>query len=159
MKNTGVVRKIDELGRLVIPKEIRKNLNIHNGEDLQIYVENDNIVLKRHKKILTINECINKYIRVFKKFFNSSIFIVDRDNVIVSSTEDFDINSLKLTKVFEERTSLNGVYNNKYYYISPLIVDADVISAILIVNDKEIEEKDIMLVNILKNLLESEYNL
>ena len=47
MKNTGVVRKIDDLGRIVIPKEIRKSLNIRNGEDLQIFVDNDNIVLKK----------------------------------------------------------------------------------------------------------------
>ena len=37
--DTGVVRKIDELGRIVIPKEIRKNLNIRNGEDVSIFVK------------------------------------------------------------------------------------------------------------------------
>ena len=49
MKNTGVIRKIDELGRIVIPKEIRKNLNIRNGEDVQIFVEEDKIVLKKYR--------------------------------------------------------------------------------------------------------------
>ena len=56
MKNTGVIRKIDSLGRIVIPKEIRKNLNIHNGEDVQIYIEEDKIILKKYQKVLTIKE-------------------------------------------------------------------------------------------------------
>ena len=56
MKNTGVVRKIDELGRIVIPKEIRKTLNIGTGEDLQIFVENDSIVLKKYIKMLSLKE-------------------------------------------------------------------------------------------------------
>ena len=41
MKATGVIRRIDELGRIVIPKEIRKNLRIKEGENLEIYVDNE----------------------------------------------------------------------------------------------------------------------
>ena len=48
MKSTGIIRRIDDLGRLVIPKEIRKNLRIKNGENLEIFVnEEDNIILKK----------------------------------------------------------------------------------------------------------------
>lgn len=49
--DTGVVRKIDELGRIVIPKEIRKNLNIRNGEDVSIFVKDNMIVLKSMKEL------------------------------------------------------------------------------------------------------------
>ena len=46
MKATGVVRRIDELGRIVIPKEIRKNLRIRDGENIEIYTDiNNNIIL------------------------------------------------------------------------------------------------------------------
>ena len=45
MKTTGVIRRIDELGRIVIPKEIRKNLRIKNGDSLEIFLESDNIIL------------------------------------------------------------------------------------------------------------------
>ena len=48
MKSTGIIRRIDELGRIVIPKEIRKNLRIKEGENLEIYIENDNIILKKY---------------------------------------------------------------------------------------------------------------
>ncbi|NFO48178.1 AbrB/MazE/SpoVT family DNA-binding domain-containing protein [Clostridium botulinum] len=48
MKATGIVRKVDELGRLVIPMELRRNLNIAEKDALEIYVEGDNIILKKY---------------------------------------------------------------------------------------------------------------
>ncbi len=48
MKQTGVTRKIDELGRIVIPKEIRKNLGIRDGETLEIFTSEDSIILKKY---------------------------------------------------------------------------------------------------------------
>ena len=44
MSTTGIIRRIDELGRIVIPKEIRKNLRIKNGDNLEILVEGENII-------------------------------------------------------------------------------------------------------------------
>ena len=48
MKTTGVVRRIDDLGRIVIPKEIRRTLRIHDGESLEIFVDNEIITLKKY---------------------------------------------------------------------------------------------------------------
>ena len=47
MKSTGVVRRIDELGRIVLPIEIRKNLSIENRDTVEIFVEEDKIILKK----------------------------------------------------------------------------------------------------------------
>ena len=47
--STGIVRRIDELGRIVVPKEIRKNLRLKNGDNLEIVVEGENIILKKLK--------------------------------------------------------------------------------------------------------------
>ena len=53
MKATGVVRRIDDLGRIVIPKEIRRNLRIHEGDSLEIYIEGkDSIIFKKCKSLL-----------------------------------------------------------------------------------------------------------
>lgn len=46
MRATGIVRRVDELGRVVIPKEIRKNLHIKDGDPLEMYIDNDGLVLK-----------------------------------------------------------------------------------------------------------------
>ena len=45
MINTGIIRKIDDLGRIVLPKELRKNLNINSGDDLQIIIDNEKIIM------------------------------------------------------------------------------------------------------------------
>jgi len=49
MKSTGIVRKVDELGRIVIPIELRKNLNINIKDSLEIFISNDKIVLKKYE--------------------------------------------------------------------------------------------------------------
>ncbi|ASK61724.1 transition state regulator Abh [Virgibacillus phasianinus] len=49
MKSTGIVRKVDELGRVVIPKELRKTLDINEKDPLEIYVDNDKILFKKYK--------------------------------------------------------------------------------------------------------------
>lgn len=46
MRATGIVRRVDELGRIVIPKEIRKNLHIKDGDPLEMYIDNDGLVMK-----------------------------------------------------------------------------------------------------------------
>lgn len=49
MKSTGIVRKVDELGRVVLPIELRRTLNIDIKDSLEIYVENDSIILKKYE--------------------------------------------------------------------------------------------------------------
>lgn len=49
MKSTGIVRNIDELGRIVIPMEIRKSMGISSSDPIEIYVENENIILRKHR--------------------------------------------------------------------------------------------------------------
>lgn len=53
MKSTGIVRKVDELGRVVIPIELRRNLGIEEKDALEIYVDDDKIVLKKYKPNMT----------------------------------------------------------------------------------------------------------
>lgn len=49
MKSTGIVRRIDDLGRCVIPKEIRRNLNIDEGDPMEIFVDGDKIILRKYQ--------------------------------------------------------------------------------------------------------------
>ena len=51
MKSTGVIRRIDDLGRIVIPKEIRKNLKIREGDTLEFYISGSEIILKKFSLI------------------------------------------------------------------------------------------------------------
>ena len=76
MRTTGIVRKIDELGRIVLPKELRKNLNIHTGDDFQILVEEEKIILEKYSRLINIETDIIKIINIFKNVYNYNIFIV-----------------------------------------------------------------------------------
>lgn len=53
MKSTGIVRKVDELGRIVLPAELRRTLNIAEKDPLEIYVDGDSVILRKHE-----NRCI-----------------------------------------------------------------------------------------------------
>ncbi len=53
MKSTGIVRKVDELGRVVIPIELRRTLDIHEKDSMEIYVDDETIVLRKHKPNMT----------------------------------------------------------------------------------------------------------
>ncbi|WP_164215613.1 AbrB/MazE/SpoVT family DNA-binding domain-containing protein [Virgibacillus sp. YIM 98842] len=53
MKSTGIVRKVDELGRVVIPIELRRTLDIHEKDAMEIYVDTDKIILKKYKPNMT----------------------------------------------------------------------------------------------------------
>lgn len=56
MKSTGIVRKVDELGRVVIPKELRRKFHIAEKDGLEIYVEDDRIILKKYEPSCTFCE-------------------------------------------------------------------------------------------------------
>ncbi|MCI7302194.1 MAG: AbrB/MazE/SpoVT family DNA-binding domain-containing protein, partial [Clostridia bacterium] len=49
MKNTGIVRRIDDLGRVVVPRELRRSLQIENGDEVETFMEGDRIILKKYE--------------------------------------------------------------------------------------------------------------
>lgn len=86
MKATGVVRRIDDLGRIVIPKEIRKNLRIREGENLEIYIENEErIVLQKYSLLNKIDDLAQSFTDAINMFTNHNILITDTDNIIAFS--------------------------------------------------------------------------
>ena len=70
MKQTGVTRKIDELGRIVIPKEIRKNLGIRDGESLEIYTSDDSIILKKYYEVKKLEDVCDKLCEMIKNIYD-----------------------------------------------------------------------------------------
>ena len=56
LNKSGITRRIDELGRIVVPKEIRCNLGIRDGEPLEIYTENNSIIIKKYSQVENIKD-------------------------------------------------------------------------------------------------------
>ena len=77
MKATGVVRRIDDLGRIVIPKEIRRNLRIRDGESMEIFVDSNDIVLKKFSIMRNIDVYACNLVESLYSLLKKGIVITD----------------------------------------------------------------------------------
>ena len=86
MKATGVVRRIDDLGRVVIPKEIRKTLRIKEGDPLEIFTDREGqVILKKYSPIGELSEFASGYAETLSKTTGHIACITDKDTVIAVS--------------------------------------------------------------------------
>lgn len=83
MKATGIVRRIDDLGRVVIPKEIRRTLRIREGDPLEIFVDRDGeVILKKYSPIGELGDFAKEYAESLSESTGHVTIISDRDTVI-----------------------------------------------------------------------------
>jgi AbrB family transcriptional regulator (stage V sporulation protein T) len=86
MKATGIVRRVDELGRIVIPKEIRRTLHIKNGDPLEIYTtESGGVILKKYSALKDLSDFAAQYADSLAKTSGHTLMITDRDVVVAVS--------------------------------------------------------------------------
>ena len=83
MKATGIVRRIDDLGRVVIPKEIRRTMRIREGDPLEIFTDNDGeVIFKKYSPIGELGTFASQYADVLQKSGGYPVIVCDRDHVI-----------------------------------------------------------------------------
>ena len=86
MKATGIVRRIDDLGRVVIPKEIRRTMRIREGDPLEIFTEKDGeVVFKKYSPVGELSPFAVQYADVLSRACNMTVLICDRDHVIAAA--------------------------------------------------------------------------
>ena len=86
MKATGIVRRIDDLGRVVIPKEIRRTLRIREGDPLEIYTATDGeVIYKKYPPVGELSELAGQYADVLSRISAMPTLICDRDHVIAAA--------------------------------------------------------------------------
>ena len=86
MKATGIVRRIDDLGRVVIPKEIRRTLRIREGDPLEIFTDqNGAVVLKKYSPIGDLSTFAAQYAQGLAAASGSLVCVMDRDHIIVAA--------------------------------------------------------------------------
>ena len=162
MKSTGVTRKIDDLGRIVIPKEIRKNLGIRDGESLEIFTEEDSIILKKHSEIKKYEELSARLCELIESIFKVNIIITDRQKVIATSldksliNQDIDKDLIYLIDNREEYNGIKEIFNYKNYVtIVPIIASIDSLGLIILLNkdDKDLRNIAKLMAKILSDKL------
>ncbi len=86
MKATGIVRRIDDLGRVVIPKEIRRTMRIREGDPLEIFTSNSGeVVFKKYSPVGEMTEYACEYAEVLHKVAGSAVLICDKDHVVAAA--------------------------------------------------------------------------
>lgn len=169
MKATGVVRRIDELGRIVIPKEIRKTLRIKDGENLEIYIDNDTIILKKYSSIHNLEELAQKLTDTISNLLKKNVLIADNDNIVAISgelkkiylgekiSEELETAIKKRSQVLEKSIKpikLSEKEETGSYTYAPIIVNGDALGIVLILSKKEpLSEAEEQIVKIVANFL------
>ncbi len=109
MKATGIVRRIDDLGRIVIPKEIRRTMRIREGDPLEIYTSPDGeVIFKKYSPVGEISSTASQYVDVLSKVGGLPAVICDRDHVIAAFRDRLRIlsSSAKVTSLKTENRNV-----------------------------------------------------
>ena len=154
MKATGVVRRIDDLGRVVIPKEIRRTLRIKEGDPLEIFTDREGqVILKKYSPIGELSEFATEYAETLNKTTGHIACITDKDTVIAVSGMpkkewieqgiSKDNNDMAVPITSKEKNDKIS----KAQVIYPIISDGDTVGSVILLSkdDKtkmtEVEQK------------------
>lgn len=163
MKATGIVRRIDDLGRVVIPKEIRRTMRIREGDPLEIYTDREGeVIFKKYSPIGELVDFAADYAETLYKTCGVPVAVCDRDAVIACAgvpKKDFldKKNSTDVERIIEQRTlyvtddKTEELYlsdENKTYSLvcaQPIFAEGDVIGCVasLTTTDGKKEPRDV----------------
>lgn len=174
MKSTGVIRRIDELGRIVIPKEIRRNLKIRDGESIEIFIENHSIILKKFSLMEDSINFANKIVNILSSLTGNKVLVTDREHIISQSdgliSDKKEILTNNMMEIIEERkirmseVSENFVISENivlsgYNLMYPIISNGDSIGLIIFISDKKIDQSSILLIKFAALLISNQITL
>lgn len=162
MKATGVVRRIDDLGRVVIPKEIRRTMRIREGDSLEIFVnQSGEVVLKKYSPVADISAFAQQYADAMSTSTDKGILIVDREDIIAAAGDiknQFlnrrvsrplsDMIESRISKISEEKEVLEIVDNDtteRSFVMLPIIANGDSLGAVIVMasDEERIDEIDV----------------
>lgn len=169
MKATGIVRRIDDLGRIVIPKEIRRTLRIRESDPLEIFTDREGeIILKKYSPIGEMNTFAKQYAESLAQVSGHVAIIADRDQFIAASGGYKNVVGKEISKELEEKLDKRESFlasrgernfvqlfeenDGEYVHeaVGVIICEGDVIGAVLLLNDDakskmgEVEKKLIL---------------
>lgn len=152
MKATGIVRRIDDLGRVVIPKEIRRTLRIREGDPLEIFVDREGeVILKKYSPISELGDFAREYADALFDSLGHPVLICDRDEFIAvsgGSKKEYLNKSIgeKVEQAMNDRTVITEVNETTIeiadgheetvssYVVGPIIASGDPIGCVMIVS-------------------------
>lgn len=157
------VKRIDDLGRIVIPKEIRRILKIDNNENMEITLENREIVIKKHSLLEDNKKELVLLGTLLNKLTNENVIITNRDRIIYTNEpyNNKDIseelkNKIINRKELDNEYELDICYDIKikaFYYSKNIIINSDTSGMIIIYSNNRINDEYKKIVNIIAEIL------
>jgi AbrB family looped-hinge helix DNA binding protein len=121
MQTTGIVRRLDDLGRVTIPQNLKKRLNITGGDRLEVFLMEDGVAFKKYSA-LGENEISRKCCVELRKITGKLCFVADKDAVVVSGAGDDDGRCLKnqalISDVMKSGNRFNGMNADKSEWLT-----------------------------------------
>lgn len=154
MKATGIVRRIDDLGRVVIPKEIRRTLRIREGDPLEIFTEKDGeVIFKKYSPMGELSEFADQICESLGRNTGRIAAVADRDSIIALSgapkRELIDKqNSRELEQIMEQRrlyrynggSRIKAAESVEDYYLgvaAPILSEGDLMGCVMVLMDDQ----------------------
>lgn len=122
IKEIGAIRKLDELGRIVIPKSVREKLNMEQGDNIEFYIDDNKVLLKKSAPIDVHEEEIFKLLQLYyTKYYKSAVLLEGKDIIIeygkdVDLIKDF-VNNKNLS-LYNKKVVMRGNYDDRVYYLT-----------------------------------------
>ena len=164
MQTTGIVRKIDELGRIVLPKELRKCLNIKTGDDFQISLDSERIILERYSLLCGKEEEIIKLIECFKNTYSFDILLIVNNKIV--NYNNLGVSDVISNLISERKIYINNVNDRNIIsdelilsgkmVLNPIVMNSDLLGSIMIVSDSDINNM-IDVSKVIVNLIKMKY--
>ncbi len=134
MKATGIVRRIDDLGRVVVPKEIRRVLRIREGDPLEIYTGNTGeVILKKYSPINELSQFADEYAESVSRVLGATIIVSDTDQVIAAcGSGKKEFMDKKVDSELDRIIQSKNRYLNDAKIVVPIISQGDPIGSITI---------------------------
>lgn len=158
MKATGIVRRIDDLGRVVIPKEIRRTLRIREGDALEIFTDSQGgVIFKKYSPVGELSAFASQYADVLSKCINVPTLVCDRDHVVAAAgVSRKEYLERRITPELEEcmQNRKNFISTGKSDFkpvegvdrpasvICPIIASSDVTGAVVLLQGESEETPD-----------------
>lgn len=169
MKTTGIVRRIDELGRVVIPKELRRTMHIKEGEEMEVFVApDDTLVLKKYSPLKAMEEFCKEYAEAVYRATGHNCLVCDNDTFLAAATDKSLYCGKRISKALEnvlagrkavylKRNTIISVANEGVEYvdmaIAPLINNGDVTGGIVVLGKTPVEESGVRIATIAADFL------
>lgn len=153
MKKTGITRKLDELGRIVIPKEIRNNFKIEEGDQIEFYLNNNEIIIKKPSPLNGLDDEIYKLFQIYNLKFHNSIAIIENNILLLGYGKDLDKITDSLTQINIHQYSSKNLMRYKQGEYNFLICNIINDKYLIIKEEKPSTSTDSSIINLMLDYL------